>query len=86
MSALDQSVICPEPTTTGEVDGVATLLERSSIILRLVGDSFGADHDGRGRRRSRACWLVGDLFRDDHDGRGRRRRRASWPHVGRRLL
>ena len=41
---------------------------------RLVGDSFGADHDGRGRRRRSASWPVGDSFGADYDGRGRRRR------------
>ena len=55
MSVRDQSVFRPGSTTTGVVDAVAALLGRSSIH-RLVGDSFGADHDGRGRRRRSASW------------------------------
>ena len=52
----------------------------------LVGVSFGADQDGRGRRRRSVSWPVSDSFGAGHVGRGRRRRSASWPNVGRQLL
>ena len=65
MSVRDQSAFRPEPTTTGVVDAVAALLGptlsasccTSKVLFPwLVGDSFGADHDGRGRRRRSASW------------------------------